>query len=202
MVFPLLRSFDFSQSNWKEDDFLYAASVRVPYRLTFEQAASCIHNEHAEERGDEYAYVSMVLREKAHAPATLETECSFTSYGAPLLILADDLTTLPDSRIQYGRHIEVVGWEKGINVWELYPDPDSPKGQHTTNLGRFEFPINGGTRFTLFTRVTPDGTLTVGAREGTRTCTFPCPARVSKDFYAGITACEGKNYFYKFSVSE
>lgn len=198
----MLRSFDFSQSNWKEDDFLYAASVRVPYRLTFEQAASCIHNEHAEKRGDEYAYVSMVLREKAHAPATLETKCSFTSYGAPLLILADDLTTLPDGRIQYGRHIEVVGWEKGINVWELYPDPNSPKGQHTANLGRFEFPIEGGTRFTLFTRVNPDGTLTVGAREGTRTCTFPCPARVSKDFYAGITACEGKNYFYSFSVSE
>ena len=68
----MLRSFDFSQSNWKEDDFLYAASVRVPYRLTFEQAASCIHKEHAEERGDEYAYVSMVLREKVHAPATLK----------------------------------------------------------------------------------------------------------------------------------
>lgn len=198
----MLRSFDFSQSNWKEDDFLYAASVRVPYRLTFEQAASCIHNEHAEERGDEYAYVSMVLREKVHAPATLETECSFTSYGAPLLILADDLTTLPDGRIQYGRHIEVVGWEKGINVWDLYPDPNSPKGQHTANLGRFEFPIAGGTRFTLFARVNPDGTLTVGAREGARTCTFPCPARVSKDFYAGITAFEGKNYFYSFSVSE
>ena len=121
-------------------------------------------------------------------------------YGAPLLILADDMTTLPDGRLQYGRHIEVVGWEKGINVWELYPDPNSPKGQHTANLGRFEFPIEGGTRFTLFTRVNPDGTLTVGAREGSRTCTFPCPARVSKDFYAGITACEGKNYFYNFSI--
>ena len=85
-------------------------------------------------------------------------------------------------------------------MWELYPDPDSPKGQHSANLGRFEFPINGGTRFTLFARVNPDGTLTVGAREGARTCTFPCPAHVSKDFYAGITACEGKNYFYSFSV--
>ena len=196
----MLRSFDFSQSNWKEDDFLYAASVRVPYRLTFEQAASCIHNEHAEERGDEYAYVSMVLREKAHAPATLETECSFTSYGAPLLILADDLTTRPAGRIQYGRHIEVVGWEKGINVWELYPDPNSPKGQHTANLGRFEFPIEGGTRFTLFTRVHPDGSLTVGAREGTRTASFECPAHIAPTFYAGITACEGKNYFYNFSI--
>ena len=195
----MLRSFDFSQSNWKEDDFLYAASVRVPYRLTFEQAASCIHNEHAEERGDEYAYVSMVLREKVHAPATLETECSFTSYGAPLLILADDLTTLPDGRIQYGRHIEVVGWEKGINVWDLTPDPEAPNGQRTVNLGRFSFPIEDGARFLLTARADRQG-LVVGAEVNGRSAQFDCPCVLPEKCYVGITACEGENYFYRFSI--
>ena len=195
------RTWNFEKGAWQAEDFLSAASSRVEYRLTFGQKDDCIHNEGADKM-DEYAYVSMVHRTPVSLPCLLETECSFRTYGAPLLILADAVDTLPDGRLQYGHHIEVVGWEKGINVWELYPDPDSPKGQHSANLGRFKFPINGGTRFTLFARITPDGTLTVGAREGTRTCTFPCPARVSKDFYAGITACEGKNYFYNFSVSE
>ena len=195
------RTWNFEKGAWRAEDFLSAASSRVEYRLTFGQKDDCIHNEGADKM-DEYAYVSMVHRTPVSLPCLLETECSFRTYGAPLLILADSMDTLPDSRLQYGRHIEVVGWEKGINVWELYPDPNSPKGQHTANLGRFEFPIAGGKRFTLFAHVNPDGSLTVGAREGTRTASFECPAHIAPTFYAGITACEGKNYFYRFSIDE
>ena len=119
------RTWNFEKGAWQAEDFLSAASSRVEYRLTFGQKDDCIHNEGADKM-DEYAYVSMVHRTPVSLPCLLETECSFRTYGAPLLILADAVDTLPDGRLQYGHHIEVVGWEKGLNVWDLTPDPESP----------------------------------------------------------------------------
>lgn len=192
------RTWNFEKGAWQAEDFLSAASSRVEYRLTFEQKDDCIHNEGADKM-DEYAYVSMVHRTPVSLPCLLETECSFRTYGAPLLILADAVDTLPDGRLQYGRHIEVVGWEKGINVWDLTPDPEAPNGQRTVNLGRFPFPIEDGARFLLTARADRQG-LVVGAELNGRSAQFDCPCVLPEKCYVGITACEGENYFYRFSI--
>lgn len=192
------RTWNFEKGAWQAEDFLSAASSRVEYRLTFGQKDDCIHNEGADKM-DEYAYVSMVHRTPVSLPCLLETECSFRTYGAPLLILADAVDTLPDGRLQYGRHIEVVGWEKGINVWDLTPDPEAPNGQRTVNLGRFPFPIEDGARFLLTARAYRQG-LVVGAELNDRSAQFDCPCVLPEKCYVGITACEGENYFYRFSI--
>lgn len=192
------RTWNFEKGAWQAEDFLSAASSRVEYRLTFGQKDDCIHNEGADKM-DEYAYVSMVHRTPVSLPCLLETECSFRTYGAPLLILADAVDTLPDGRLQYGHHIEVVGWEKGINVWDLTPDPEAPNGQRTVNLGRFPFPIEDGARFLLTARADRQG-LVVGAEVNGRSAQFDCPCVLPEKCYVGITACEGENYFYRFSI--
>ena len=192
------RTWNFEKGAWQAEDFLSAASSRVEYRLTFGQKDDCIHNEGADKM-DEYAYVSMVHRTPVSLPCLLETECSFRTYGAPLLILADAVDTLPDGRLQYGHHIEVVGWEKGINVWDLTPDPEAPNGQRTVNLGRFPFPIEDGARFLLTARADRQG-LVVGAELNGRSAQFDCPCVLPEKCYVGITACEGENYFYRFSI--
>lgn len=192
------RTWNFEKGAWQAEDFLSAASSRVEYRLTFGQKDDCIHNEGADKM-DEYAYVSMVHRTPVSLPCLLETECSFRTYGAPLLILADAVDTLPDGRLQYGRHIEVVGWEKGINVWDLTPDPEAPNGQRTVNLGRFPFPIEDGARFLLTARAYRQG-LVVGAELNGRSAQFDCPCVLPEKCYVGVTACEGENYFYRFSI--
>ena len=192
------RSWNFEKGAWQAEEFLSAASSRVEYRLTFGQKDDCIHNEGADKM-DEYAYVSMVHRTPVSLPCLLETECSFRTYGAPLLILADAVDTLPDGRLQYGHHIEVVGWEKGINVWDLTPDPEAPNGQRTVNLGRFSFPIEDGARFLLTARADRQG-LVVGAEVNGRSAQFDCPCVLPEKCYVGITACEGENYFYRFSI--
>lgn len=192
------RTWNFEKGAWQAEDFLSAASSRVEYRLTFGQKDDCIHNEGADKM-DEYAYVSMVHRTPVSLPCLLETECSFRTYGAPLLILADAVDTLPDGRLQYGRHIEVVGWEKGINVWDLTPDPEAPNGQRTVNLGRFPFPIEDGARFLLTARADRQS-LVVGAELDGRSAQFDCPCVLPEKCYVGITACEGENYFYLFSI--
>ena len=189
---------NFEKGAWQAEEFCTAASSRVDYRLPFGQKDDCIHNEGADKM-DEYAYVSMVYRTPIPLPCRLETECSFRTYGAPLLLLADTVDTLPDGRLQYGHHIEVVGWEKGINVWDLTPDPEAPNGQRTVCLGRFAFPIEDGARFLLTARAERRG-LVVGAAVNGRSADFECPCTLPEACYVGITACEGENYFYRFSI--
>ena len=188
----------FAMGRWNPADFVTAASARVDYRLLFSQREDCVHNEGAD-RMDEYAYVSMVLREKIPSKCFLSTECSFNKYGAPLLVLSDEAKRLEDGRVQYGHHIEVVGWENGVNVWDITPDPTQPDGQKVISLGKFPFPIEGGERFVLTARYDGRG-LKVGAKAGGREAEFDCPGKLAEEIYAGITACEGENYFYNFTV--
>ena len=138
-----MMRFDFSQNCWNAADFLPAASVRVPYRLAFGQKDDCIHNEGADKAGDEYAYVSMALAQRLKAPCLLSTECAFNKYGAPLILLADEIIALPDGRWQYGHHIEIVGWEKGLNLWDITPDPAADHGQRVKKIGALSFPVKG-----------------------------------------------------------
>lgn len=194
-----MMRFDFSQNCWNAADFLPAASVRVPYRLAFGQKDDCIHNEGADKAGDEYAYVSMALAQRVKAPCLLSTECAFNKYGAPLILLADEIIALPDGRRQYGHHIEIVGWEKGLNLWDITPDPAADHGQRVKKIGALSFPVKGGERFEIFVRV-GKASLTAGLRTKAGAAEFDCPCRLADSFYAGLTACEGENYFYNFVV--
>ena len=191
--------YDLSRGRWNREDFLSCASVRVPYRLEFGQEEDCIHNVGADRLGDEYAYVSLVRREPSQLPCLVETECSFVSYGAPLALLAEAVDRLPDGRWQYGRHIEIVAWEKGVNVWDLTPDPQAPKGQRTVKLAGFQFPIAGGEKARLAVRAFSDR-LEIGISAGERTASFTCACALRGPVYAGLTACEGENRFYSFAV--
>ena len=42
--------------------------------------------------------------------------------------------------------------------------------------------------------------LVVGAEVNGRSAQFDCPCVLPEKCYVGITACEGENYFYRFSI--
>ena len=189
--------YNFSRGQWRAEDFLYAASVREAGGMVFSQGEDSIDNLEANRQLSSYAYVSMVLRNPLPLPLSAAAECSFERYGAPLIVLADELDRQPDGRLRYGHHIEVVAWEKGVNVWNLTPDPDAPRGQRTEKLAGFSFPIEGGERVSLAVEATGDSLhITVGA--GGRSAAFDCPGILRGPVYTGITACEGENRFYSF----
>ncbi len=194
--------YDFSRGQWRREDFAAAASVKVPYRLAFSQGEDSIHNEGADRAGDAYAYVSMALRRRAALPCRVRTVCSFNRYGAPLILLADSLDTLPDGRLQYGHHIEIVGWEQGVNVWDLTVDPTARGGQRAAKLMGFSFPVADRSRLALTAHA--DGkTLRVRIESEGKSGEFTCPgALAGGSAYVGITACEGENYFYSLEVDE
>lgn len=143
----------------------------------------------------DYEYISVVEKEPASLPVELTTECSFDAYGAPLIIFSEALNEAGDGRYVYGKHYEVVLWEKGINFWQLEPKEEG--GQKTTSLIRAETPFPAGVTTKLTVRLTRNG---IEAQAGGLTAKVDCS--LPEKMYVGFTACEGINHFASFSREE
>ena len=182
---------DFSANRWSMNDFDQITSLRTDGRTPFIQEADCVVNEKSEaDSRMKNAYVSILSKEWFSAPVTLSATCNFLSFGAPLLVLTDNVIAAPDGYPAYGRHIEIVAYEDGINVWLL-------NGTEKPILaGKTRFPVPANEKITLTAEILP----------GRIECTL-CGQSAAFDieqvplrFRAGITACEGVNRFYSFSA--
>ena len=89
-----------------ENDFDYVFSpcskTFVPF--TFEDGQAV--NRYDENIRD-YEYISIVTKEKYSDGVTIKTECSFDKYGAPLIVLTDDIQPDEQGKNRYGLHFEV-----------------------------------------------------------------------------------------------
>lgn len=186
------KEYQFQQNLWDPSDFLYAASARFNYRENFIQEPNCIVNRYDDVRSD-YSYISMVMKDRLPDGASVSTTCSFENYGAPLIVLCGKLHTLPNGMLQYGTHFEVVPFEDGLNVWYLTLENNQVK---PVALARYRFPLRGNDKLSL--RVTLSRQqMDIYLQQFHFTLhsdKFPT------EYYAGITACEGINRFYDFSV--
>ena len=182
-------------TNGLGDEFVYAASGKVAYRADFWREADGVSNDFPvpPEGWDNYQYVSAVLREPVSLPARLAIETRFDSFGAPLIVLAEGLTTLSDGKLQYATHYEAVLYEGGINLWKI--EPQAEGGQKVTALckARLPFPAKVWTRLEL--EADAQG-LTARAGDLVARAECPLPPRL----FAGFTACEGINHFRLFET--
>lgn len=188
-----MAAYEFRRGGWPLSDFRYAYSPACRAYPTFAQEDECVANRRAKEAG-KYEYISMVTKKEYEAGAAVTARCSFESYGAPLLVLADGLSEAEDGIARYGSHFEIVAYEGGVNVWHIVPEGD---GVRPENLARRKFPVPAG-RIMLLTVETGKGGIAVslgGAR-------FELPVRLPERFHAGVTACEGIDRFYDFAVRE
>lgn len=179
------------------DEFVYAASGKVPYRADFWQEADGVSNAYPvpPEGWDDYQYVSAVLRQPVRLPVRLAIETRFDAFGAPLAVFSEELTPLPDGRLQYGVHYEAVLYEGGINLWKI--EPQAEGGQRVTALckAKLPFPANTWTRLTV--EITPAGiTAWAGELTAQADCALP------EQLFVGFTACEGINHFRTFEADE
>lgn len=185
--------------NGLPENFIYAASTLVDYRVKFHQEGEAlvneaIHLENPEAAFQDYAYISAVGCDMVTLPVEMEVECSFDRFGAPLIVFAESLRELENGDMQYGTHYEAVLYENGINLWHLTPLADGK--QQTVSLCKARLPFPAGERLTMKVRLTRDG---IEAQCGelvaqSRIC-------LPEKMYVGITACEGINRFYSFSVN-
>ena len=186
-----MRKIDFKKGAWKPEDFRYVYSPRFAPIPRIRQEQDCIVFG-IDEKG-EFDYVSMLLEQKCQTGAKAVTTCSFEAYGAPLIVLTDDLRKKENGEWYYGVHYEIVLWEDGINVWKLNLNDGIMNWQ---KLMALEFKVSAYEPHELGVKVLDD-MLEIeveGHKAQLRVEGLP------KEFYIGFTACEGINRFYDFSI--
>lgn len=181
-----------------EKDFMYVFSPNsksfVPF--TFENGQAV--NRYDESLKD-YEYISIVSKKKYSDGVTLRTKCSFDSFGAPLIVLSDDISEDENGRNMYGLHFEVVAYEKGCNVWHIVPFPErTERPIKSTKIAFSTFSIPEKSEIDLSVTV-KDGKLYIDVNGEKLVAESP---DLPKEFHIGITACEGINRFSSITIEK
>ena len=122
-------------------NFDYAYSPICKEHIRFEQQPNCIAN-YKEETPEDFAYVSIITKEKCAVGAKVGIKCSFGKFGAPLMVFTNDVSSNDDGSKLYGLHFEVVDYEGGCNIWHIMPDPSNTvRPIKTKKLAFAEFEI-------------------------------------------------------------
>lgn len=193
----MIKKYDFSKDCWNKEDFMYVYSPNCKAYKEFIQDTDSIINDF-NKNIDDYDYLSIVTKRKYSEGVKVKTVCSFDSYGAPLIVLSDDIIE-KDNRLEYVLHFEAVAYENGCNVWHIVPWSERVERPiKPTKIAFSEFKIEDGSKIELTLEVqhkkfiiTVNGqTLEVENDE------------IPKSFHVGITACEGINRFYNLTIEE
>ncbi len=191
--------FHFAPGRWDPAAFAYVYSPLCRRFPRFHQAEDGIENRPEAESG-RFEYISMVTKKRYPAGTILRTRCRFAHYGAPLIVLTDDIRREADAPARYGLHFEIVAYEGGVNVWRLIPEGTSVRPE---NIARLHFPVTEGEPHTLTVRTLPEAlavSLDPSAADGS-VYTVPT-AGLPRQFHAGVTACEGIDRFFDFEARE
>ncbi len=185
---------DFRPGKWEQRFFQSVSSPRWQEKGSWVQQNECITNQIPETLHCEgEIYVSMLCKHPLQCDVRVETVCSFETRMAPLIVLSRELLS------EYREHLEIVLYDRGINLWHhFYTD-----GKPSWKLIAFaDYPLHPGTKYPLVAEVrnSPRGRfLYMGIGEPAFGCRMPDDW--PETFYAGITACEGKNSFYSFALT-
>ena len=191
-------AYNFGKNKWNKDDFFYAYSPAAKAHKKFIQDGDCIRNSYNEDISD-YDYISIVTKEKFSSPVTIRTKCSFESFGAPLIVLSDDISKNADGTNIYGLHFESVAYEEGGNVWHIVPWPERKECPRRSSLiGKTRFPIDDNSLIDI--EITIQGNQIISTINGNDF--IVTHDDIPEKFHVGITACEGINRFYNFSVEK
>lgn len=190
-----MRQINFSTGEWQNEDLVYTYSNRYSQRPVFIQKNDCIESGTDTTMPDGYDYVGLVFKDKYPKQTRIATECYFEKYGAPLIILANEIDKCDDGSYLLVDYLEIVIWEKGINVWK-----------HRVTDGKDTWELYMGVEFDVpakkkvaFSAEVKNDMLMIEA-EGKKMQV--CVKDINDNVYLGILACEGINRFYSLSLCE
>ena len=186
-------NYNFARGQWNMDTLTYAYTYRFPETPAFIQSDTCIENKKNPDFGQGFDNVTLLTKE-LHFPGTrVSTRCSFDHYGAPLITIADKLDTDENGVKRFGNYFEVVIYESGINVWQMYYRDGKVSWDC---LMRVEFPVSPMEIHTLTVEI-QEHKLFITADDHNMMLYIK---DMYPSFHVGINACEGVNHFYSMSV--
>ena len=185
----------FSKNSWNQEELTYAYSYRFEETPVFVQKTDCIEN--TKNEGAVYGYdnISLLTKETFGPGTKLTTQCAFEDLGAPLLVIAKELSTDSRGVIRYGDYLEVVLWKNGVNVWRMWME----NGEVTwKQLMGVDFPVSEHEIHTLSVTIEKD-TLRIEADNRKMLLYID---DLYPSYHLGINACEGINRFYDLEITE
>ena len=187
-----MKEISFTAGNW-EQYFQYAYTRRFPETPRVRQEADCIVNVRNGIRQNGCDFTSILLKETYEEGTTISFTASFESYGAPLLLIAEDLEQDEAGVLRFGTYQEIVLWEHGVNVWDFRME----QGKVVFDWVLWnKFPLEANKPHKLTVRL---GKKRLMGWVNDRYFELFMPALTEK-VWLGITACEGINRFYDLQV--
>lgn len=181
--------------NWNKDEWKYITNNTHPNITEFTQNKDYIKNTYDNNKKPQY--ISMIYNDDLKENFTISTKCSFESYGAPIIVIADEPTKLKNNILKYNTYIEIVLYENGINLWHI-----NNKTKKVTQIIREEFKVENNKIHNLIVSVDLNKSwIIVSLNNENIKHIIPWPKLSKfKKYYTGITACEGINRFYNFII--
>lgn len=197
----------FAKDKWKAADWVIVKSPRWPFIGAWIQEKDHIKNTVPKDASQKdmlgkragETYTSMILKDKFKGNITISSTMSFDHRMAPLLVITPAYGKDAKGAPEHREHFEIVLYDKGLNVWHHYYTNGKP---HWRKAAYMRADFKPGKKYKLavklkFTKKGPMMIITCGGKEfGYTDDTLP------KEFYVGLTGCEGVNRFYDFSVDQ
>lgn len=191
----MIRNYSFGKEKDSLNDFFYVYSPICNKFPVFKTESDCIKNAVGEAEND-YEYISILTKERYPRGTKITTTCSFESFGAPLIVVSDDIKF--DGEVnRYGHHFEAVAYEEGCNLWRIVPWPERTRRPIYT-VRAFYLPqaVASNSKIKLSVEI---GDTTVNVTLNGESFVYETP-EIPEKFHVGITACEGINRFYDLSI--
>ena len=196
--------YTFNKENGIGNDFDYALSPLYHECPKFRQYDDFIGNYDMGDTSEkasifDYDYISLISKKKYKSGVKFSLKCSFEKFGAPLLVLGNEISERENGIKEYGLHFEIVAFERGCNVWHLIPFPEQTKRpMKALKTGFSEFKLEGGEMIDITCEV-KGKFLHINVNGNEFVCGDPC---IPEEFHIGFTACEGRNNFYSLTIEE
>ena len=190
-----MKKYVFTRDGWNKNELTHVYSPVAKSYNPFTEEDDCIVSGYNKEI-DDYDYISLCDRKLYTDGLIIRTKCSFDHFGAPLIVLADEIFE-DEHGFRYGDNYEVVVWEGGCNIWHVIPAPkESGRTFISTAIAKIKFPIPEKSVVDL--QVTMKGKLACCVVNGVEfDVRLP---ELPDNFYAGIAGCEGVNRFYEMEI--
>jgi hypothetical protein len=200
----------FAAGQWDPQKWLLVKSPRFDYIGTWLQKDTYIENKVPKVKSPKLlqshtygprTYTSMVYKKRFQLNCRISTTLSFAYRMAPLIVIAPVLGQDDKKRPEYREHYEVVLYDKGLVVWQHFYDSKTQK-PHWRRLAYNRYKYQPRRKYKLQLTLKQKG-LKKEIHIQTEKQKFGIlHNKLPKNFFVGITACEGVNRFYSFSARE
>ena len=198
----------FAKGKWDRAEWLNVKSPRFPYVLEMLQQEDHIVNPTPDEPDEvilkkygSRVYAALLLNRRFEGNATVSSRMSFDHRMAPLLIIAPELGKSADGKYpEFREHYEIVLYDEGINIWHhLYQD-GKPSWYKAAYL---KTSFQPKTVYDLQVKIvyTRKGCQLIAMCNG-HEMGYTELSMQKTPYYVGLIACEGRNRFYDFKVTQ